>query len=234
MESKTHKSQLIEKEFHTDGVLRVVLKKPNNFDYKAGQFVQFMIPDTIKPPKKIKRSYSLCSTPKDENIEFCVKILPDGCGSNYFKDLKEGDEVEIMGPFGKFVLGENFDNNLFFIATGVGIAPIIGLLKESLVNLNLKKEVFLLFGVRYEGSIFLVDYLDNLKQTYSNFDYKLTLSQPSDKWTGAKGRVTNHLEAKIDKDTDYYLCGSMEMIAEVRKNLENSGVKREKIHFEIF
>ena len=233
MLTKAQKTKLAFKKLMTADVVNLGVERPENFTYKTGQFAEFLFLDPKNPKKKTKRAYSICSVSNDKNIEFLIKLVPNGAGSDYIRKLNEGNTVEISGPYGHFIL-EDKEEPLVFIATGVGVAPIIGLLRESLNNLGYKKDVRLLFGLRGEEDIFLVDHLDELKEKHSNFDYVLTLSRPSDKWTGTKGRVTDYLSKYIDKKAHYYICGNIDMASDTKKTLEDSGIKEENIHFEAF
>jgi len=73
-----------------------------------------------------------------------------------------------------------------------------------------------------------------LQKKYNNFSFTLTLSRPESAWPGARGRVTTHLDNRIDQNAHYYLCGNLPMITDVRKILEERGIAKNKVHFEIF
>lgn len=233
MKPQICKSKVLSKKYHTPDVVSLVVEKPKGFQFKAGQFAEILIPDPDNSKKLMKRSYSICSTPNEEKIEFCIKLIPEGKGSNFIENLKEGQDVELLGPFGNFLLPEN-EQSLIFIATGVGLSPIISLLKKALINLNYKSKVFLLFGVRSENDIFFDKQLDELRQKFSNFNYTLTLSRPSESWTGPKGRVTDYFSKILDKEAHYFICGNLNMVADTKKFLEDSGIQEDKIHFEMF
>ncbi|OGH58945.1 MAG: hypothetical protein A2725_04335 [Candidatus Magasanikbacteria bacterium RIFCSPHIGHO2_01_FULL_33_34] len=230
--STQYKVKLLEKRLITDDVISLVVEKPSNFDYKAGQFSQIMIPNPENSEKFLKRSYSICSTPEENNIEFCIKLLPEGVGSNYLRQVKVGDEIDLVGPFGKFVLKE--EKPLVLVATGVGMAPIFGLIKDSLINKNYKEKIHLLFGLRHDKDIFFTNELDKLKEKFDNFDYTLTLSQPSEEWSGNKGRVTDYIQKHINNTAHYYICGNIKMITEIKQILSDLSIEKENIHFEAF
>lgn len=213
----------------TPDMLELHFTRPADFDYTAGQFIQVQVPDGTQ---FTYRSYSLASTPKDELLELCVKLVPDGKGSTYFKDLTVGSPITIRGPLGHFVCTEEAKAH-FFIATGAGIAPIIGMIRDEIENKHIKKGIHLLFGLRYEDDIFWLDRLDKLASEHEHFSYRLTLSRPKEVWSGLKGRVTEHL-VEHPADHDFYLCGSMDMVKDVRTLLLKNGVSAKKVRMEIF
>lgn len=224
--------KITQKKMLTQDMLELHLEKPEGLDYQAGQFVQFEIP---VEGQIVKRSYSLASTPSDEDLSFCIKILPqqlNGPASAYLPTLSVGDEIAIGPVRGRFCVSEPSD--LVLIATGAGIAPIIGIVRDELENRGTPKNVYLLFGLRHEDDVFWKDVFDQLVERYPNFHYTLTLSRPSDTWTGTRGRVTDHVQNHIDNDAKYFLCGSPNMVKDVRSFLVEQKVDPKKIHFEIF
>ena len=79
-----------------------------------------------------KRNYSLAGNPSSDNfIKLIVRIvLPPagslitaGAGSSYVFNLKPGNEVQITGPFGDFLLKES-GRELIYLGGGAGMAPI--------------------------------------------------------------------------------------------------------------
>src|SRR3989338_3204221 len=82
--------------------------------------------------KKIFRAYSVVSTPGNNDIELCIKILDDGRLSSVLDKKNIGDLVGISGPYGFF----KYENqpNCVFIAAGTGIAPVMGMLRHIRQN----------------------------------------------------------------------------------------------------
>jgi NAD(P)H-flavin reductase len=213
----------------TADIIELRFVKPAEFEFLAGQFVQLLIPHE---GGVTRRSYSIANSPDEAFLEFVIKILPNGVGSQFLGSLREGDTVTGRGPLGHFVNNGN-DNSICFVATGVGLAPIYGIILETLRNKKNTNSVHLYFGVRSESDIFWLERLETLAREYDNFSYTFTLSQPSTTWNGATGRVTAHLPHHSVTD-NFYLCGSPEMVKEVRESLIDRGAEPTKIKFEIF
>ena len=221
--------QLLEKKQLATNIYELRFTKPDGFDFQAGQFVQCVVPDG---DKMTTRSYSLAGTSTDADLLFCVKILPGGVASAFFKQLQVGDTMAIRGPLGRFVCSDEARAHVF-IATGVGLAPIMGIIEDELKNKKTDKEIRLLFGVRSEQDVFWLDRLDALQAAFSTFSYTCTLSRPNGSWKGISGRVTDHLDGH-DSAHDFYICGNPDMVMDVRKRLTERGVSAKQIHFEIF
>lgn len=225
----TFSTTLLEKKEIAHDVYGLRFEKPEGFDYQAGQFVQWEVPDG---ESMVLRSYSLSSTPADDFIEFCVKYVEGGKASEWIKSVSEGQELTFKGPQGRFV-SSGEEEAIYFVATGAGLAPIIGMIADLLDNTSVKKPIVLLFGNRHAEDIIWQDRLADFADRYDNFTYQLCLSQPGDDWDGLSGHVTDHLgEDLIDKH--FYLCGSLAMVKDVRIFLTKAGVDGKKIHFEIF
>lgn len=214
----------------TRNVIELRFEKPTDFDYTAGQFIQVLF---TRGEKNYVRSYSLSSIPTDDYLECCIKVLPEGVGSNYLNDLSIGDRITIRGPVGNFTTKHTANSPLFCIATGVGIAPIMSIITHELRSTNNTRRAHVLFGVRSETDIFWLERLETMKRDYSHFSYTLTLSQPSTTWDATAGRVTNHLSA-INTEQDFFVCGSLEMVKDVRRILQEQQVAPHQIHAEIF
>lgn len=226
-EIKICRIELTHKLYLTPNIVELRFTKPEGFTYLPGQFIQTYIPTTTPPTV---RSYSVSSLPHQDYLELCIKILPGGIASAFFAGLQVGEKVDVTGPNGRFTLAGE-DTSRAFVATGTGFAPVIAL-AESAAKISPEK-VMVLFGVRNEADIFWANRLETLKNLYGNFDYAITLSQPSENWVGKRGRVTEHV-LEVSGSSAYYLCGSLEMVKEVRGNLIKNNVINKNIHFEIF
>lgn len=217
----------------TNDVIEISFETSEPFNFTAGQFVTFKIADKIPP---CFRAYSISiALKKDSNIfATCLKIIPNGRGSNWLNSLKIGDKLEFMGPSGKLIFTTPPEKTALFIATGTGITPLKSLIEDEL-NKGNKQKLHLLFGLRYIKDIFYKKHFEKLAQKHSNFTVEYTLSRPeNDSWTGSKGRVTEILEKmSLDpKITEIYICGLKDMINDVNTFLKIKGFKDDAIHEE--
>lgn len=214
-----------------DHMITLKTSKPSDFDFTAGQFVQFMIPiedGTVKP-----RSYSIASVPEDDHLLFLIKLLPEGLASDYLRtDSCIGTTLTMSEARGRFVVADDAPSHLF-VATGSGMAPILAMLRSELEIKQSTKEMILYFGVRHTTGVFWQKELAMLTIDHPNFTYHITLSKPEKEWDGLRGRVTDHIEAHHSIHHTY-LCGSAPMVMEVRKLLMSHSAESKQIHFEIF
>ena len=109
------------------------------------------------------RSFSMANLPGDE-LEFMIKIYPDGKFSSLLADggLKEGDELEVTGPYGVFTLREKSERPLLFIGGGAGMAPILALLR-SMAESGSEREAVYYYGARGRADLFHLEELAALE-----------------------------------------------------------------------
>ena len=112
-------------------------------------------------------------------------------------DVKEGDSLELKGPFQKFAYEANQWASVGMVAGGTGITPMYQLILEILANPRDRTEIRLVYGCRSEEDIILRDELDALAAAYPNFKVVYTLSKPSDAWRGRVGHVGKELLASV-------------------------------------
>lgn len=257
-------------EFHNLRVSNIIKETPESsslyfeipeelsdkYTYKAGQYLtlKFNINEN-----EVRRAYSICTSPEQNEIAVNIKRVNKGLVSNHVHDnLKVGDTIDVMQPDGNFTM--QFDHSsardFYFFASGSGITPIISILKSALEN-EPKSRCFLLYGNKNEESIIFREELRGLEKRYTGqFFLNHTLTKPTkikigglkgmfskgkENWTGWKGRVDGkrvdtYLEENpsINKKAEYFICGPGAMIDTISDHLENKGVEKKSIHTERF
>lgn len=225
-------AKVIENKKLTKDVFEITFQTVENIQFTPGQFITIKINDGNPTP--CLRAYSIASksTSKNNNFSLIIKIVPNGRGSNWLDSLKNGDEINFIGPNGKFIL-ENFDSPTLFIATGTGLAPFLSILETEL-ELGNKNKFDLIFGVRHEEDLFKIKLLKQLSEKHENFNFQTTLSKPNQNWKGNQGRVTKIIpEYDFDREkTHIYICGLNAMIESSKEVLLKLNVPEENIHSE--
>lgn len=229
------KGEVLRNEFITPSVFEVDFKiDSDTFHFEAGQFIMVKFNDPENPEKLMSRAYSILSPPENKIVTLCVKLVDGGKGTNYLKNLKINDLVDLTGPYGKFVYKTTKPRMPFFISTGTGIAPYVSMIESEKFLSDHPSRGVCLFGVRTSDEL-LYEYNFSKDQ---KFEYIATVSQPDPNWKGFKGRVTHYLkELPHNYDWtifDYYICGGNDMIKEVKEILTLKGVPKEQIFQEIY
>lgn len=203
-------------------------------DFYPGQFVSLEVP---RDGERESRPYSIASAPRgNAKFDLCLNRVEGGYVSNYLCDLETNATVEMNGPHGAFVVSEPVEQDLLFIATGTGIAPIRGMLAGLLgPGRELRHDLWLLFGVRHAETILYRTEFEAWEKAHARFHFVPTLSRPPDDWPGKTGYVQQHLRQMFAQRKDFkaYICGLKAMVDEVRFILkEEMGFERKQIRFE--
>lgn len=239
-----HKLQVKEVRQETADCVSIEFTVPpalqHDFVFEQGQNI------TIKKEiegEEIRRSYSICSAPFENELRVAVKKVDGGKFSDYANsDLKAGDELDILPPTGKFntkLKSENVKQYLAF-AAGSGITPVISIIKTSLQT-EAGSSFTLVFGNRGRSSIIFFEELEGLKNKYLNrFNFINILSREKTDAPINSGRIDLNKLTELNKLIDYkntddfFICGPEEMIFCVKEFLEATGIEQKKIHFELF
>ena len=210
------------------------------FYFKQGQSLTMRA--TING-EEVRRTYSICSSPSDNQWKVAIKKVEGGLFSSFANEqLKKGDRLEVMEPVGKFYTELNplQKKNYLAFAAGSGITPVLSLIKTTLATED-KSNFTLVYGNKNRGSIIFFEELEGLKNKYiDRFNLIHVLSREKTDTPISFGRINadklNNLSKLLDYiDTDeFFLCGPEEMIFCVKDFLETKGIDKKKIHFELF
>ena len=214
------------------------LVDPPEIEVKAGQFIQFQVPEYELTDEEVYRAYSLSSAPSDNTqVELEIRLVPNGiCTTYVHKYLKEGDTVMINGPYGDFYLRES-EREAICVAGGSGMAPIKSILLD-MKDTGISRKTRYFFGARSAKDLFLVDEMRELEKTLPDFTFIPALSEPQqeDEWDGDTGLITDVLDRKLEnvQEAEAYLCGSPGMIDACVKVLKDKGIPDERIFYDKF
>ena len=193
--------------------------------------------------EEIRRSYSICSAPFENELRIAVKKVAGGKFSTYADlMLKQNDVLEVMPPTGKFntpLLNENKKSYAAF-AAGSGITPIISIIKATLKT-EAQSSFTLVYSNRNRGSIIFFEQLEGLKNKYlQRFNFIHLLSREKTEAPINFGRIDGdklqQLSSIINYKTfdEFFICGPHEMIFCVKDFLTDRNIESSKIHFELF
>ncbi len=178
------------------------------------------------------RQYSVASPRNGErpgynNLSLTIKrVLQDydgrpvrGVASNYMCDLKVGDKVEVIGPFGaSFLMPNHPRSNIVMICTGTGSAPMRAMTEwRRRLRASGKFEagkLLLFFGARTKEELPYFGPLQNLPKDFidTHFAFSRTPGQPKRYVQDAMRERTADLVPLLqDGNTCFYVCGLKSM-----------------------
>ncbi|AKQ44905.1 hypothetical protein TH63_03540 [Rufibacter radiotolerans] len=231
----------------TSDALTLHLDHPDrkNIPYIPGQFLTLIL--TIDG-KKVRRSYSLCSTPDEPYFSVTVKRVEGGMVSNFLADhVLIGDEIEVMAPLGNFALkpDPSLKRHLFFFGGGSGITPLMSMLKNTL-KYEPQSRITLIYGNRNLDSIIFKDQLNQLEQQNPDrlkivhvFNESMTDATEPQENIGLLDRkmvlrLLENLRVPGYDQESYYMCGPEGMMNEVRDALQFMSVPATQVFKESF
>ncbi|MES2004053.1 MAG: 1,2-phenylacetyl-CoA epoxidase subunit PaaE [Bacteroidota bacterium] len=229
----------------TSDCVSIALAVPDQFkelfQYKQGQYITLR---THINGEEVRRSYSVCSSPLDNELRVAVKKVSNGIFSTYANEhMQKGEILEAIPPMGKFFteLDPSQQKEYLGFAAGSGITPLLSIIKTTL-RTEPKSGFTLVYGNRNRHSIIFKEELEALKNLYMDrFRVIYILSREKTdaaihfgRIDGDKCKVLCNKTIDITKTDAFFLCGPEEMIFSVKDELERQGIDKKKIHFELF
>lgn len=218
--------------------ITIQLVTPGTMPFKAGQYVQFLIPGTEQDPQPVYRAYSIASAPSSTGLLTLVfGRVPGGiCSSYVFERLRVADAVTVNGPFGGFFLHDS-ERDILLVAGGSGMAPMRAILMD-MAEKHATRTVTYYFAARTAGDLFYVDEMRALEKALPRFRFVPVLSNPGPRegWEGERGGIAAALSRLLAALTHHeaYLCGSPGMIDASIAVLHSKGLPDELIVYDKF
>jgi len=187
------------------------------------------------------RQYSIAS-PRDgerpgyNNLSLTVKRVTQdydgqpvrGVCSNYLCDLKKGDTVQVIGPYGSTFLAPNQpDANLIMICTGTGSAPMRAMTEHCRRLAKHDKfhgKLMLFFGARTQKELPYFGPLMNLPKSFIDINLALSREANTPKQyvqDKIRERAADVAELLMDERTCLYVCGLKGMETGVLQALQD-------------
>src|SRR2546422_2029324 len=167
----------------THDIKRLVLKivEPGKrMLFTAGQYADILIPGSDE-----HRAYSMANTPlTNDHLEFMIKIFPGGRFSSLLEGgISVGQELEVKGPYGVFMLREKSNSDIICIGGGSGMAPLWSLLK-SMAGLGDGRKDTHYYGGRTRQDLVYLDRLQQLAERLPGVRFvpALSMATAEDGW----------------------------------------------------
>lgn len=199
---------------------RLVMRLDRPMGFNAGQYMRFQIPGH----EGVDRTWSIASAPTSPcDLEFQISNVPGGIGTDgwLFSTAKVGDQVNMSGPYGRFVLRTWEERPVVMLGAGTGLAPLAAMVRHALENDEYSGHITLYAGARAPEYLYDVEVFRQLEEEYPDqFTYHPCIS------TGEaegyrQGFVNNVMEEDFPRLGGYaaYICGSPTMVEFSLKSL---------------
>ncbi len=234
-----HAETVVSVRHYTDRLFSFRITRPQSFRFRSGEFVMIGLPNAVKP---VFRAYSIASPSWDEELEFFSIKVPDGPLTQHLQKIRPGDTVLMrQKSTGTLVLDAlTPGKRLWMISTGTGIAPFASLMRdpetyekfEQVILTHTCREVAeLTYGEELARNLIEDPLIGELAR--DRFIHYATATREPYARTG---RITTLIESgKLFSDLGVppfdpavdrvMICGSMDMIRDVKALVEKAGLK---------
>lgn len=209
-----------------------VLERPDEFDFKAGQYVFLCLEKDIVRSKAL----TMVSAPHEPTLQFITRLRPESDYKQRLANLEPGALVKIKGPYGMFTT-DHLTQTTVFLAGGVGVTPFISILRE-LRHHSTFGQVMLFHSFRnqddWEGFRIFFDDL------WPSFQYVplVTRENPARFLSSAHhGRLTSQILQQhllSINNQKFFISGKPDFVVSMLALLENMGVSLDAIKLDTF
>lgn len=232
------KLKFIHKEKIASDSWELMFEKPDGFVYEPGQYLELKLEHPNHDDRGDTRWFTLSSAPTEGDLMVTTRLVDK---HSTYKEalfgLEPGDSVDVKGPMGKFLLPENSNQAIVWIAGGIGVTPFRSQLKFLLDNQS-KRNITLIYSNRTKADICFAELWSEAEDAMPNFKLVNTLVDevPPD-WQGEKGMID---EAMIKRAVgsvngkEFYISGPEPMVEGFKPKLIEMGVQEKDIHQDWF
>ena len=208
-------------------------KDTQKLGYAAGQFV-WMTEGKRRFPL-FDHPFSIADSPHRPGLSLIIKEAGDF--TRTIGNLPRGTAIGIDGPYGEFSLDAHSGESVLLLAGGVGIAPIIGILRDLVARRD-PRPVRLAYAAGVPQNFACLPEIETAKQV---LDLKVMLvsEEAGDGWTGEVGRLSaDRLQSLLDgldpQRSVALICGPGPMVTAVSDTLLDLGLPMNKVVYERF
>ncbi len=214
-----------------------IFEKPAGLRFKAGQYLEWMLPHSAPDTRGVRRYFTIASSPTESDIRLALKIMPEQGSTykSYLKNLTPGGTIIASQLAGDFLLPMDPTLNLGFIAGGIGVTPFRSQIKY-MVDATLKHDTVLFYcnntreDIAYEDEF--TEASTSIPLTVIHVLAKETLEPPFE-----SGFVTvEMLERRVPdfRERTWYLSGPPGMVNAYDTMLKTAGVPTSQIIKDFF
>ena len=195
--------------------------------FVSGQYVAVQLEDGTK------RSFSIANTPHEaDSLQLHIRLVPGGKFTTHvFSGMKEGDELQVEGPYGSFYLREESNKPIIFMSGGCGFGAVKGMVEQAF-NEGIKRSMVLYWGGKTPADLYLAELPQKWQREHDNFKFIPVLSEakPEHAWQGRTGLVTEAIMQDNQDMSGYqvYACGSPEMVEAGRAAFKEKGLPEDQ------
>ncbi|MEP7296052.1 MAG: 2Fe-2S iron-sulfur cluster-binding protein [Burkholderiales bacterium] len=217
-------------EDQTHDIKRLVLKPAKPLEFSPGQYAQLQFtPEHVRP-------YSMAGLATDGQLEFHVRLVPDGRVTGYIAGaLKVGDSVRVSGPLGSAYLRRRHEGPMLCVAGGTGLAPILSIVRGAIAG-GMTNPIHVYVGVRSSRDVYGLAWLQQLQREHPALTVHVVVTSGGDPARQRCGMVTEAIEQDFTELSGWraYQCGSPPMVEASTLLVRRMGIAPKHIHADAF
>ncbi|WP_343116683.1 ferredoxin reductase family protein [Ostreiculturibacter nitratireducens] len=201
--------------------------------YRAGQFV--WMTEGVRRFPLFDHPFSIADSPLRPGLSLVVKEAGDF--TKQIGTLAPGTPIGIDGPYGSFTLEEHGEDAVLLIAGGVGIAPILGLLRD-LVAQEYRHPIRLAYAAGRPENLACIDEIAAVRSAL-DLETLLLSEEEAHGWQGEIGRLDRNRLSEMLRGLDpertvALICGPGPMVTAVADGLIDLGLPMDRVIYERF
>ncbi|MCL4338310.1 oxidoreductase [Patescibacteria group bacterium] len=215
-----------------------IFDTPDKIKYIPGQYMEWTLPHDNSDNRGDRRYFSLASSPTEQNLIIAVKFyVPSSSYKRALYNLMPNQKIIAAQLSGDFVMPDNPQVPLVFIAGGVGVAPFRSMIRY-IVDKKIKCNIVLFFINRTIQDIYFADTLAESEKYGVRTVYSLTdTAAIPQNWKGKVGRPTPEMikvEVPDWGNRTYYISGPQLMVQSIENMLKGMGINKGNIKTDFF
>ena len=212
------------------------LEKPHGFNFKAGQYLEWMLPHAQADSRGIRRYFTIASAPEEEMLRLALKVPIEA--SSFKKSLMAltpGSTIIASQLAGDFVLPTTHEKKIALVAGGIGITPFRSHLAH-LAHTNAHRDIVLFYCNNTAGEIAYKEFFATVShKVLSKTVYVLAKEPASLEYEFGYFSVDIIKRNTPDyAERFWYISGPPPMVHAAIKALRSLGIKRRNIKKDFF
>ena len=235
----SYTAKFIDRERIGADVMVIRVKKPEGFEFLAGQYCTITVPDMgFHDERGLRRTFSIASSPIEKDLLFAMK-MSESALKKTIAEMSPGADIVLEKPLGSLILPKETAVPLVFLAGGVGITPFRSMMRYA-TDAGTGHSITLFYSSQTpEETPFLAE-LQQMPAQNQQIATIITMTRVGEdrsRWSGLTARVNPEMIKEGCKNWEraaYYIAGPPGMATALNQTLQGMSISPERIKTELF
>ena len=214
-----------------------VFTPDRKFAFAPGQYMEWTLAHRYPDNRGNRRYFTLASSPTENSVRLGVKFYPQASTfKRALSSMKPGEKISAAHLAGGFVLPNDPQKKLAFIAGGIGITPFRSMI-QYLLDKKERRSITIVYSNKTVADISYKDLLDRAERELGITTIYSVTGEPTPEPGMHSGQIDANLIALSIPDyreRTFYISGPHAMVEAFGKTLRAMGVSRFKIKSDFF